>query len=609
MSVPGSTPSGGAPVPVRAGLAPLSPAELLAGAHARRVVLQEFRPLAESLEWELGQRYLQDRGSKAFLSDAEPVPFAVNNDGTLSASAAEVLFAALSAAERDGTLEPDVYVLELGIGVGLFARYFLDHFRALCEREGKDYYGRLCYVAADYSERMLLDAARRGTFAAHPGRYLLRVADAMKPEEALARCPVLGAEGRAAFRAVFLNYLLDCLPAAVLRRDEGGLKQLCVRTCLARGAGPGEVALGVEELRRLAGSAEARDRRELREVAALLVAEYDYRPADVAAIPHGELAVRQAQMAGQKQVVLNYGAIECLERVLGLVGEGGLVLVNDYGQTKAGEDDFAHQRYSGATFVGVNFPLLQAHFAGRAGLTWAKPDDEEGAGVYARLLGRRPAAGAVARFKERFGKGEREGREGPARAAREWVKQGRLEAALLAYQQALERQPGNWALMSEVAHFLTFALGDAAAGAEMARAGLARNEACSAELWNVLGDALYNLGRTQESLLCFRHALAVSPEDVRARYNLVFVHVRRGEHAAALAAVGEALAWDREGTYREDLLAKQREVLAAMDQGRQRQYRRTADRIIAPRPPAGWERPAQPGPAPGAGGAMGAASG
>src|SRR5205809_118756 len=155
--------------------------EILAAARAGRTVIQDYRPLADSLDWELGQRYLRQRGSKAFLADATPVPFVINNDGTLSRNAAEVFFASLQAADAAGTLEPDLFVLELGIGVGLFARFFLDAFRDLCGQHGKDYYERLRYVAADRSEKMLLDACRHGTFFNHPGRYLLRVADALCP--------------------------------------------------------------------------------------------------------------------------------------------------------------------------------------------------------------------------------------------------------------------------------------------------------------------------------------------------------------------------------------------------------------------------------------------
>src|SRR5580658_6660379 len=86
---------------------------ILAKAQSGRSVVQDFVPLAESLEWQLGQEYLRQRGNKAFLSDATPVPFVINNDGTLSRNAAEVLFANLRDAEEQGTLEADIFVLEL----------------------------------------------------------------------------------------------------------------------------------------------------------------------------------------------------------------------------------------------------------------------------------------------------------------------------------------------------------------------------------------------------------------------------------------------------------------------------------------------------------------
>src|SRR3954467_9073109 len=95
---------------------------ILAKAQSNRPVIQDFVPLAESLEWQLGQEYLRQRGSKAFLSDMTPVPFVINNDGTLSRNAAEVFFACLIEAEETGKLEQEIFVLELGIGVGLFAR-------------------------------------------------------------------------------------------------------------------------------------------------------------------------------------------------------------------------------------------------------------------------------------------------------------------------------------------------------------------------------------------------------------------------------------------------------------------------------------------------------
>ncbi len=251
---------------------------------------------------------------------------------SLSRNAADVFFASLVAADKDGQLEDDIFVLELGIGVGLFARYFLDTLRDLCRQHKKDYYSRLTYIAADRSERMLHDLLRHGVLAEHPGRYRVRQVDALNPETLLAdvgfgvgpACRAgpepsaavgpacrAGPEASAAvspacragpepsaavgpacragpepsavgsadasamrrgairrgdatevrlgkpdlpgairrgdatevrlgkpdlprLRAVFLNYLLDCLPAAVLELDGQQVRQLCVRTCVAR---------------------------------------------------------------------------------------------------------------------------------------------------------------------------------------------------------------------------------------------------------------------------------------------------------------------------------------------------------------------------------------
>jgi hypothetical protein len=202
-----------------------APAGILAEARAGRTGIQDFCPLSESIEWQLGQRYFRERGDKAFISDATPVPFVINNDGNLSVRAAEVFFASLAAAEQAEGLEPEIFVLELGIGVGLFARFFLDAFARLCERHDRDYYDRLVYVAGDLSETMLRDAGRHGIFADHAGHYALRVVDALSPERTLSQDPLFGDRAGRPFHAVFLNYLLDCLPAAVLKDEDGQLLQ------------------------------------------------------------------------------------------------------------------------------------------------------------------------------------------------------------------------------------------------------------------------------------------------------------------------------------------------------------------------------------------------
>jgi tetratricopeptide (TPR) repeat protein len=544
-----------------------------------RPTIQDFRPFPESIEWEIGQRYLRQRGSKAFLHDTSPVPYVVNNDGTLSLRAAQVFFHSILQAEAQGSLEEEFYVLELGIGVGLFARMFLDAFQDLCLDQGKDYYDRLIYVGGDYAGRMVLDACRHGTFANHPGRYVLRVVDALHPEE-VHKNFIFGPQ--VPFRAVFLNYLLDCLPATVLEISEAEVRQLCVRTRLARGVDPGEVThLDPEDLLHKIRSDDPEDRQELLSVFPFFASEYDFRPVDLASVPYGDFAVRFARSNGCSQVLHSYGALQCLDGLLRLVHPQGFILLNDYGQTQAAEGEgFEHQRFSGSTFVGMNFPLLRGYFTEYGKHQWAEPPEEE-ASIHARLLGHHLSPGIVQHFQQLFGKAAHEAVQGPVQLARMLASSGRVDAAMSAYSRALERQPLNWMLMSEVARFLTLALQDPQAGLQMARHALALNPACSADLWNTTGDALFAMGRIEEARRAFHHALKINPNDARAHYNLAFVHLQQKNYAQALHAIAQSLALDHTGEYRDGLLQKQSEILGHLTARQRRQAQLLANRTNA----------------------------
>jgi tetratricopeptide (TPR) repeat protein len=687
----------------------------LTRSQAARAVIQDYVPLCESLEWLLGQRYLKDRGSAAFTVDSSPVPFVVNNDGTLSRHAAEVFFQSLAVSDQQSAIsrEQDIIVLELGVGVGLFARFFLDHFRELARKHKKDYYDRLSYVLGDKSPRMLLDVSRHGILAGHAGHYRLRVVDAMQVDECLpydiafpcARrtdCESVAAcrtdcesvpqrqtdgltirpTGKKAgpFRAVFLNYLLDCLPAAVLelrsvdtpeslkltneyeqlkaRREEIG--QLYVRTCLARNVNLADFTdMTAEQLRERAKSSDPRAQQELLEVYGLFASEYEYRvlemkneerrmkneelAADTQSPSHSPLTTNHSPIpyldfalnfarGKARRLLHSYGAIQCLEKLLGLVADDGFILINDYGQTEITlDDDFEHQRFSLATFVGVNFPLLKAYFSVRgegretrdeeeAGstvapqlsplasrpsplasrpsplasrpsplasrpspLTWDEPFGGDAGGIHSRLLSRNVSREASLRFQACFGRAEFDRIHEPVNKARECVKAGRFEAALTLYRQGLQRQPGNWLLLSEVANFVTFSMGDPKAGADLAKLALRLNPACSSDLWCTLGDALFEWGRTAEAKSAYLRALKINPGDVRGRFNLAFVHTRQKNYAAALVVLAEALALDKTGQYRERVLQKQAEVLQLLAGKNQAEFWRMVNLVSKPK--------------------------
>lgn len=548
--------------------------QILTNAQDSRPVVQDFVPLAQSLEWELGQQYLKDRGNKAFISDASPVPFVVNNDGNLSRNAAEVFYASMLEAEKAGDLEPDIYVLELGIGVGLFARFFLDHLQELCDKNRKDFYDRLIYVAADRSERMLMDVIRHGVLSNHPGRYRLRVVDAMCPEKELPYDVAFLDHPRRKrpFRAVFLNYLLDCLPAAVVQFDEGQAKELHVRTCVARNIKLEDFTdLTIQQIKERANSNDPQAKQELLEVYGLFASEYDYRPVDISKIPYSEFSVEYGRRMS-KHFLLSHGAIHSLERLMELIAADGFILINDYGQTMlTREAEFEHQRFSMATFVGVNFPLLHTYFEENGRGELLKPGTETG-GIHSRLLCHRRTEGTMLKFWERFGQRAYDDLHEPIAYARACARVGRFELAATYYNQALERQPRNWVLLNEISMFLTFSLRDLKAGIDMAKMALLLNPTCSAELWSTLGDALFEFGRTEEARSAYRQALYVNESDVRARYNLAWCHVREKNFPVALEVIAEAFALDKTGEYRDRLMQKLSEVIQHVHVRHQHEY-------------------------------------
>lgn len=532
--------------------------EILSEAQSNRVVIQDYRPFAQSLEWELGLADYE-RGSTTFLGSS-PIPNAINNDGNLSAQAAELFVEELLAADELGTLEPDIRVLELGPGLGLFARYFLDGVRRLCRERGLDYYERLTYVAGDRSERMLADLCRRGVFANHPGRYELRVIDALAPSDWLQHDSTIP-ESRP-FRAVFLNYLLDSLPATVLKIDGDVVKQLYVKTCLARGVRLSDYTdLSAQDLADRAKSQEPRTKRELANLFDLFASEYAYECVNPDVVPYGRFAVDFARSKQIGCVLHNYGAIQSLERLLSLLHPQGFALINDYGsaEVKDFEKGFEHQRFGDSVAVGVGFPLIEEYFRLESHSQVIAPSEANGH-IHSRLIGNQILPRLADRFQALFSKSHFELVREPSRRATTLVQNRRYETAAVAYRDAIQRQPSNWMLMSEAAKFLSFTLRDPRAGLEMIRVALGLNP-MSAELWNTLGDTLFLLERYQAAGQAFRRAIILDPEEVRARYNLAFVLEQDKDYAAALKVIADALVLDKQGAYREGLLRKQGEIL------------------------------------------------
>src|SRR5262249_42997883 len=274
-----------------------------------------------------------------------------------------------------------------------------------------------------------------------------------------------------------------------------------------------------------------------------MAAEYDYRPADVSQLPYADFALGLARTQARR-LLHSYGALRCLERLLGLLHPQGFILANDYGPTPLQHDaEYEHQRFSQATFIGVNFPELKAYFGDGGKCRFLEPPGDSES-IHSRLLGHAPALETRTRFLERFGKPAQDWRQEPVQKARESRAVGRLEAEATHYREALRRQPGSWVLLNEVSMFLIFTLRDVKAGIDLAKLALGLNPTCSAEVWNTLGDGLYEWGRDEEAGSAYRRALQISPQGVRARYNLGWGYPRQKDYGAALARTAPGVGLD-----------------------------------------------------------------
>ena len=537
-----------------------------------RLVLQDYCPIAESLEWQLGQTvYWKTRGRNAFLCD--DVPFAINSDGRLSNHAAQLLFESLRTSEKEGTLaEGRIYALEIGVGLGLFARLFLDAFRDLCHANRVSYYDRLCYLAADRSETMLEDIGRHGLLANHSGHYETIVVDATRLDlKEFLRDGTLC--------AAFLNYLLDTLPFTVLSVDQDEVRQLCARTCIGRSCNLSEhTALDFETITRLARSDDPGQQSELLHLHDVFSVDYVYLPTDPNCIPYAGFALRCIN-PGQQHVLHNYGAIRCLESLLDAIDGEGFVLISDYAldlEKNPGDrlvESFQHQRFGGSTAIGVNDSLLESWVEKAQGCRWAKPP-EDSEHICTRLIGKQSMRDeTIDCFVQQFDKSKFQWLQEPVERARNLFKEGRRESALAEFREALRRQPYNWAIMGEVAEFLTQALQSHSAGLALSSRAIELNP-ISPELWNTQGDALFYLGRMEEAHNAFLRALECDAEDARTHLNLVYSYVRKNDLAGALREVANGLYFDRTGEFRDRLIERQNEILQRLNhqQHRRREF-------------------------------------
>jgi tetratricopeptide (TPR) repeat protein len=523
---------------------PVPAARSLGLAHAGRALVQDFRVLADSLEWQLADLHWKAEGVFPFIEGG--VPYLVNNTGTLSADAAAVLLANCLETPSTGPIR----VLELGAGTGLFARYFLDEFRRLCEDESRDFYERLSYRVTDRSPRTVEQWRERDIFGPHLPHVVTQVSDANAAHSILTE-PV---------RAVIANYVLDLLPSAVVRQHDGRWEQLHVRTWITSDAGllRQYTTLTFDEIRALAQSAQPDHVGELLALLPLLESEEGFFP-----VGPDDLRGLETVCVGTPcgPLLYNWAALRCVDTLLPRLERDGFVLIHDYeaGPLEDGRTSAAVQRFGPAIGVGLNFNVLEQHVVAAGFRSW-KPAGDDRLLTHPRLILRDELPRTCQTFEARFAASARDEVAAPIDEARRQAEAGWLAEALASYRTALERSPNDWPLMGEAA-MVAIQLRDHAVALELARTAVTLNPWYTASLWNVLGDALLGLGRDREAHECYEQASRIDPRDVQTNLRLAGSWLTRGDPSHSLEAVARGLAHDSDGMFRHLLLDKQRQAI------------------------------------------------
>ena len=507
-------------------------------------LIEDARPITECLEWRLSESYWKEDGTRGFVRGE--VPYTITSSGTLSANAARLLFAACTEHPPQGPFD----VLEIGAGTGLFARLFLDEFARLCEHAGAPWYQQLTYFVTDRSMTSIEQWRQHQLFDGHPA--VPARADALQPLDIDS-----GGECRKPqpLRAVFCNYCLDSLPAAVLRKAEGGVEELCVRTHLNADKHP---AFSLEEIRAMARDNDPR-------LGGLLNSfefEAAFQPCDTA-YPYAAEALTFAH--DWPRVILNWGAFQCLEKAIDGLDPDGFVLINDYGVVSAeGAGGMsATQRFGGSAALGLNFPFLDHHFVAQGNVV-LRPELDERLPIHTRMIARRSTDEMTRAFHGIFDWQSQRAGQGPQEEARQRIDAGAFEAARQKYETALSQRRHDWVLLGEIAEFLIRQVEDYESGRAIAASALAINPWYSVWLWNVHGDALYALGRFPEAHEAYLKAEQMESQDPRTLLNLGYSFAQKGELRAALESIGRGLAHDRGGVFRDRLIEKQQQILAAL---------------------------------------------
>ena len=553
--------------------------------------LHDWVPLCETLDWRLGLLAYQARGTLTFTTNE--VPNIAHQGGLIPYRAAEVLLAACQAAHDAGTLRPDdeIFCLELGMGLGLFAAQVLDRFKARCAALGVDWPRRLRWLATDATAAVLRDVQASGILRRHADCVRFARASALQPTlvHPLDGGPPQDLSGR--LLGVFHSYVLCMLPMGLYRVEGDQITATVARTCISDPALlPRFTHLSLAQLRALVARDDPQAVLPLVGLYPLLDLELATAPIDPQA---ADTAARVRQIAAWLRADLDpdapdapvwvldsAGAAQSLAATTAGLHPDGFLLYRDYGPHTP-EDASRQQLYQhyGATIaVQVNHLALERLLAPVAQFT-APPGEGERL-LTTRRLTRQPLPRVQDTFRRAYDLADVEALKTAIEAARA----APPEQTVARYQAALALEPDNWALLTEAADAIYARLRDPAQAYGLLKRSLDINDATQATAWCLLGEMFLDAREWTQARAALERAARINPEHARVYTAQARLHEALGAPEEALVAAARALAWaDPEQV--SDLTARLQALQAALED-RHALERRLREQRLA----GGWHR-------------------
>jgi len=195
---------------------------------AGRLPLEDFQSFRSSIAWHFNRLYWQrladwEQSTGRGYEQALPGGKSDANNPAAVADGVGDFWTLLRDLESKKQLPAEVYVLEIGVGMGTRAGLWLDRFRALDGERGTNYYPRLRFLLGDYSPLTL--ERSRAAVQSHAEQCSFLVLDALNPMQTLSFL-------RHKILHIHLANVYDNLPDEEMAMRDGRLYLVQVRAYL-----------------------------------------------------------------------------------------------------------------------------------------------------------------------------------------------------------------------------------------------------------------------------------------------------------------------------------------------------------------------------------------